>query len=364
MKYYFPLHFDGNNRGCEGISKGTAVILNDYMTLQDYFPITLGDKIKKTTENFATLGKKKTDIYFKYIYRKFLKQITKEDIMISTGGDMLCYGNNMVITTNNILHERGVRTILWGCSMGEENYTKEKYETLKRFSLIYARESLTYEYFKALGLKNIVCFPDPAFVLKPEACELPKCFSISEVIGINLSPYVLRSNNLSSPFGQTVTNLFDYIISNTNLHILLIPHVLWTGQDDRIVAEYITSIYKNTNRVSVLDSNHFNYLQIRHIISQCKYFIGGRTHAVISAYSTCVPTMALGYSIKSKGIAKDLGMDDCLVIDTRLKNSSNSLMEGFYYMVQYETKLKKHLQNIMPQYIERTLGIKTIINNL
>lgn len=28
MKFYFPIHLDGGNRGCEGIAKGTALILN------------------------------------------------------------------------------------------------------------------------------------------------------------------------------------------------------------------------------------------------------------------------------------------------------------------------------------------------
>ncbi len=29
MKYYFPVHLDGGNRGCEGIAKGTAAILQE-----------------------------------------------------------------------------------------------------------------------------------------------------------------------------------------------------------------------------------------------------------------------------------------------------------------------------------------------
>ena len=28
MKYYFPIHLNGGNRGCEGIAKGTSLILN------------------------------------------------------------------------------------------------------------------------------------------------------------------------------------------------------------------------------------------------------------------------------------------------------------------------------------------------
>ena len=42
------------------------------------------------------------------------------------------------------------------------------------------------------------------------------------------------------------------------------------------------------------------------MISQCRFFIGSRTHSVIAAYSSGVPTLALGYSIKSKGIAQDI----------------------------------------------------------
>lgn len=386
MKYYFPLHFDGGNRGCEGIAKGTAVILGEkkdnlvaycrnvpldsslgidqYMTLQEYKPIKYVDKLGKVMENILTAGKHKGYIYFKYVYRSFLSQITVNDIMLSTGGDMLCYGNNMVNTTNNMLHKRGVKTILWGCSMGPENYTPEKYDTLKRFSLIYARESLTYEYFRSLGLNNVVCLPDPAFVLKPTQTDLPCCFTKGDVIGINLSPYVLKGQNLTTSFGGSIKKLFDYIINNTEMQILLIPHVLWPGQDDKKVAENVASIYKNSERVSVLDISALNYLQIRHIISRCKFFIGGRTHAVISAYSTCVPTIALGYSIKSRGIAKDLGLSNELVVDTRDDREYAKLLSSFDYLMDQECKIKKHLESVIPIYSKRPTTINEIISNL
>ena len=44
-------------------------------------------------------------------------------------------------------------------------------------------------------------------------------------------------------------------------------------------------------------------------------FIGARTHATIAAYSSCVPTLVVGYSIKARGIAKDLfGTDEGYVL--------------------------------------------------
>jgi polysaccharide pyruvyl transferase WcaK-like protein len=61
--------------------------------------------------------------------------------------------------------------------MGPENMTPEKLDTLHRFSLIYTRESLTYDYFQSLGLPNLCLLPDPAFILPAEHCELPACLS-------------------------------------------------------------------------------------------------------------------------------------------------------------------------------------------
>lgn len=382
-KFYFPLHFDGGNRGCEGIAKGTALLLDrpssdligycrdvqldtflgidKYISLQPTKRETFFDKLERKAEQYL-LRPNKTELHFKYQYRYFLNQITKEDCMLSTGGDMLCYGNNMVNTTNNILSKRGIKTILWGCSMGRNNYTKEKGDTLKRFDLIYARESLTYEYFKSLNLNNVCCYPDPAFILEPEIVEIPESFKRSEVIGINISPFVMGGYDLSSPFAVEVKKLIEYLLQNTNLNILLIPHVLWKQQDDRVVSNRIEQLYNN-RRITVLKSESYNYLQIRYIISKCKYFNGGRTHSVISAYSTCVPSIAIGYSIKALGIAKDLGLSKSLVVDSK-KCNNNSLLESYLFLVDNENKIKNHLINFIPSYKKTVYGIRQNLNSL
>ncbi|MBO5622010.1 MAG: polysaccharide pyruvyl transferase family protein, partial [Butyrivibrio sp.] len=36
------------------------------------------------------------------------------------------------------------------------------------------------------------------------------------------------------------------------------------------------------------------------------FFVGARTHSTIAAYSSNVPTLVIGYSVKSRGIATDL----------------------------------------------------------
>ena len=384
MKYLLPIHLDGGNRGCEAITISTAKILNSpkeqikalsnnipldtrlgvnkYVTLQKRPAISLGFKIKRkllrvlTHDNF-----KVTNYTYRHTYLPFLKQASKNDIMLSTGGDMMCYGDNQVIYTNELMFSKGIKTVLWGCSIGKENLTPEKIKTLQHFSKIYARESLTAEVLTNLGLKDVATFPDPAFILEPEICELPQIFT-GDVIGINLSNYVVGDYNLNTNFGNEIKKLIEYILQETKLNILLIPHVLWKGQDDRIITNYIIESYKNNPRISALDSNSYNYCQLRYIISQCKYFIGARTHSIISAYSTCTPAIALGYSIKSKGIAKDLKLPKELIVDSK-NYTKDELLISFKYLLNSGEEIRNHLQKVMPGYIKQLSNVTSWLFN-
>lgn len=380
MKYYFPVHIDGDNRGCEAIAKGTAILLNEKKENLHGLCRNIPLDTRLGVDKYVTLESFKSDpfrvrAYNSLLYRahlpfkpivfsphlEFVKNMPKDGVLVSTGGDMMCYGNNYVITTNNYAHAHGRKSILWGCSMGPENLTPEKEETLRNFSLIYARESLSYEFFKSLGVKNVCLFPDPAFVLEPEECQLPHCFSQGEVIGINISNYVLGEFSLDTPFGHEVIRMLDYIVNETELKVLLVPHVLWDKQDDRQIVSLIMGKYGHTERFSVMDVNNLSYCQIRHIISKCKMFIGARTHAVISAYSTCVPALALGYSIKSRGIAKDLGLSEKMVVNSKYIHHEGYLLDAFKYMYVNESIIRKHLCEVMPEYKKRTFGIRELL---
>lgn len=383
MKFYFPIHIDGGNRGCEGIAKGTAKLLglpkerliglcgnvqldtrlgvDNYVTLQQRVRLSFCQRVIRRLLSICSItsANKYSDAI---VYKPFIDEMQQGDILVSTGGDMMCYNDNEVIYTNNLVHEKGLMSILWGCSVGKNNLTPAKIDTLKKFSLIYTRESLTYELMKSLNLKNVLLYPDPAFALQPEHCTLPEIFKNGDVVGINLSNYVVGGNNLNTQFGLEVKELIDYIINKTNLNILLIPHVLWNGQDDRLISQEIVNNYKS-NRLSVLDSNSFNYEQIRYVISKCLLFIGARTHAIISAYATCTPAIALGYSVKARGIAKDLQLDERLVVDSK-NFERNQLLDSFCYTLSHVKDIKSHLELIIPSYVGRLETLKGAIYNM
>lgn len=208
--------------------------------------------------------------------------------------------------------------------------------------------------------------PDPAFILEPEECPLPECFCKNKkVIGLNLSNYVVGAYDLeSTDFGKVVKEAIDYLIKQSDCLILLIPHVFWRGQDDRRISESVYEAYKDTGRVSILESTKLNYCQIRYVISQCYMFIGGRTHSVISAYSTCVPTIAIGYSIKSVGIAQDLQLPKEMVVDSKKIDSNQDLLSSIKFVLANYQKLRTHLENIIPEYVAKVYNIKNEINKI
>lgn len=385
MKYFFPIHLNGGNRGCEGIAKGTSTILrldksdligyctdikldqrlgiDECVTLKQTHQRTFIEKVAfKLYKLFIHNEEKQRSLFNYQQYHRFLDEMTKDDIMLSTGGDLMCYGNNHVNYTVNYAKKNGIKSILWGCSIGENNITPEKLEALHNFTLIYARETLTQKVLFNHGIKNVVVYPDPAFTLQPEVCELPKCFDNGNVIGINLSNFVMGGFSLNTDFAQEVKLLINNILSKTTYQILLIPHVFWGNQDDRIICNAIHNQYNNC-RISVLDSDKLNYCQIRHIISKCSIFVGARTHSVISAYSTCVPAIAIGYSIKSRGIAKDLGMPDWSVIDSK-NIRENYLLEAFMKMEKEKQMIKDHLLKEIKPYKQKTFRMLDEINKL
>ena len=105
------------------------------------------------------------------------------------------------------------------------------------------------------------------------------------------------------------------------------------------------------NRVVTIEDMSVGKLKF--IISKCRFFIGARTHAIISAYSSRVPAVALGYSVKAKGIARDLfGTDKGYVIDARALENKEELKNAFVTLTENEEKIRDMLNDKIP-FIER-----------
>lgn len=375
-------HTGSINRGCEAIIKSTAKIFNDlgvevclsthdavqdkkfglneFKKIYEYTPI---QEIKKN--NFLEyLYVEIQDKIFKNkypIYSVIQKNVFKnmnEWLSLNIGGDTYCYKNNtpyISYALNEYARKKRLSNVFWGCSIEEKYINKDMVNDLKKYTMIFPRESLTYNTLRKIGIPEEKLFQmcDPAFNLEIEEVELPSQFYDSEVIGINISPLVINSAGSKELIWNNIFEVIEYILERTNMIIALIPHVYMENKEDLETLNRIYSKYKQTNRVMLLDK-FYNCKQLKYIISKTKILITARTHASIAGYSTCVPTLVLGYSVKSKGIAKDLfGEYKNYVVPVQEIKEKDELLKAYQYIEENYKEIKKNLEQIMPNYKEK-----------
>jgi colanic acid/amylovoran biosynthesis protein len=295
------------------------------------------------------------------IHNNIIKRIKDADICLSIGGDNYCYGEQPGwYEIDRRVKNQGKKLVLWGCSIGEEDITESKLDDLRNFDLILARETLTYNLLKVKGLANVKLCADAAFTMEKEELDLPRGWQEGNTLGLNFSPLVLNKNKHSQ---NSVKYLIKHILNSTNMTIALTPHVIDTGNSDyEVLYEYYEE-FKDTGRVLILPDN-LNAMQYKGYIARMRFFIGARTHATIAAYSSCVPTMVLGYSVKSKGIAKDIFGEEKLVLGLEELSDCKKLVNKFQEMYTEEDDLKQQLQHSIPKIKKMSYKAVNYLNEL
>ena len=96
-----------------------------------------------------------------------------------------------------------------------------------------------------------------------------------------------------------------------------------------------------------------NAPELKYIISKCRLFVGARTHATIAAYSSAVPTLVVGYSVKARGIARDLfGTEENYVLPVQDLDKPKQLTEAFKWLEENEDSIRTHLEEFLPEYLK------------
>lgn len=301
-----------------------------------------------------------------YPYNWLLKRIKPHDdiIALSIGGDNYCYGGtDFYYELDKILHEKGFTTAMIGCSIDPDVIRNPKViSDLASHKVIVARESITYDALLSVGLKNVVLLPDPAFTLKTEELELPDGFIEGNTIGLNISPMVCKYSS-DDIIGRNTDSLIKHILDSTDLQIALIPHVIWPQSNDIDSLQPFYEKYKDTGRIVMIED--CNAEELKGYISRCRFLIVARTHASIAAYSSCVPTLVIGYSVKAKGIAKDIfGTYENYVLPAQSFVSDTELIRGFEWLKGNEDSIKNYLRSFMPGYCRKAYVIKNIIEEI
>ncbi|MBA2943338.1 polysaccharide pyruvyl transferase family protein [Paenibacillus sp. CGMCC 1.16610] len=369
MKIMMFAHDGSLNRGCEAIVRASTSIIKEKMTGAKVF---LASGKPETDRIIAKIdgiydGSPRAIKRYSYdwllssvnvklfnnesyalgkIHNNIVKHIPQMDICLSIGGDNYCYGEQPGwYEINKRVKAQGKKLVLWGCSIGHEDMSDRKLEDLKLFDLILARETLTYQMLKSKGLNNVKLCADAAFTMEKEELDLPSGWQSGNTVGLNFSPLVWKKNEKSQ---TAVRDLITHILKTTDMTIALTPHVIENGNNDHEILQKYYEEFQHTGRVILLPG-HLNAIQYKGYISRMRFFIGARTHATIAAYSNFVPTMVLGYSVKSKGIAKDIFGEEKLVLGIDEISNSLRLISKFDEMVREEETIRETLQVSIPR---------------
>jgi polysaccharide pyruvyl transferase WcaK-like protein len=374
-------HGGSGNHGCEAIVKSTAaaILRNNQETdiilysanpdqdisygLDDICNIQIQNSpINKLSLDYIKASfqrhiLKDKEAYDKVSYKRLFSKCNKNTIALSIGGDNYCYGQpeNIYFMNKNV-RRNSAKSVLWGCSVEPDDIDENMKKDLAGYDLIVARESISYKALKKIN-SNTKLYPDPAFILDKKELPLPEGFLGRNTLGINISPMIMGYEKQNGVTMENYISLINHIIEATDMNIALIPHVEWAHNNDLQPLRELYDIFKESGRV-VLIGEGYNCEELKGFIARLRMFIAARTHASIAAYSTSVPTLVVGYSVKARGIARDIfGTEVGYVIPVQALKEKNDLKNAFDFIIKNERSIKDKLQSIMPKYIQRAFDV-------
>jgi colanic acid/amylovoran biosynthesis protein len=261
----------------------------------------------------------------------------------------------------------GKPVIVWAQSVGpfRSRLTSwlVKY-TLNKISMILLREDISAFHLKELGIHipfmNITA--DPAFTMEPATKERASEILLKEGIdentkllaGMTISWTALmgatrrstylryieslyRLSHLILPEGffnflqhkasvfkwlnmssfiktEDIVKIINHLVEDMDASVVLIPHSVDPGLDDRKVMVEVLIKLKQSVKVHML-AGDYSAPELKAVIGCCDLFIGAKMHSNIASLSMSVPTIGIQYSYKFAGIMKTLGETEYICDD-------------------------------------------------
>ncbi|MEN6433545.1 MAG: polysaccharide pyruvyl transferase family protein [Smithella sp.] len=207
--------------------------------------------------------------------------------------------------------------------------------------------------------KQIVFCPDVAFALDsivPKDGFIQPFANIGSghpLVGLNINGLLYnggytRNNmfNLRMDYKLFVHKLSEAILEKTNANLLLIPHTFAAHgnveSDPDACAEVqkvLSPVYPG--RIQMIEGEYDQHA-VKGVIGRCNFFIGSRMHSCIAALSQKIPTIAVAYSKKFKGVFDSVGTG-AFVIDAR-ETQTQEAVDRITALFEDRAQIEKQLQ--------------------
>lgn len=395
-----PIVLHGNNfdsnRGCQALRITTQMLLDRY--LPDYprwhanifqnddrqfhsvVPDPKSTRLIWETRRQGTLGfyawgaKLVTAAFWRqFPPMRINGQLDQAAALLAVGGDNLSFdygflASQLFFSPIASAVRQKIPAVIWGASIGpftSRPYWEKRFaDVLRRVDLITIREPLTEAYLRELGIRdNLARVADSAFLLPAHPTQLPvelESALNAGAVGVNLAPLMTRYNRLSSgQWFQLALDMVREIHRFVRDPLILIPHVMmprhiFPDNDDFCFLRDLQAALPPATRqhVFLYDARNDTCQQIKGVIARLKAFIGARTHATIASLSSNVPTFCVGYSVKSRGLNREIfGHERWVEQVSRL--SATELAERTQELLSESENIRRHLQAFMPEYTQR-----------
>lgn len=231
--------------------------------------------------------------------------------------------------------------------------------------LVFAREREGYEYIKPFTGDNLELNYDIVLQNKGDI-DINNIFhenySIYAKLDINIESVGLIPNIKVIKHGeeQCIFKYYQEIICyllSKGKSIYVLRH----STEDLNICQKIKQMFQTEEKVILLEDD-FNSLELKDIISQFKFIIASRYHAIIHAYKKGIPVIAFGWATKYKELLHLFSQEQYL-FDVREVNDIVRIKESIDKMICRED-IESNIINNKVKQIESDSIFNEIFNNI
>jgi len=197
-------------------------------------------------------------------------------------------------------------------------------------------------------------------ISEPLSTWLNEISSTKLIIGINVSGLIYndpekakKAYGFKADYKNVINGLITRLLNNTKANIVLVSHVMTKPghyeSDFEACGDVAVSVDKVFSDRIIVSPLTLNESEVKWLISKLNWFCGTRMHSTIAGLSSYVPTSAISYSDKTKGV-----FDTCKqgkhVIDPRVCDTDeaiNLLINSFKEMNETKTSMSPHIQKVI-----------------
>ena len=247
---------------------------------------------------------------------------------------------------------------------GHERQRRSVMRALLAANLVLVREDVSYALVESMGvappqLRRAV---DSAFAFRPGSSDgwRDRLSLGPDEIVVGMTARVWLPPARQETLERTLAELIDHVQRDPKFRVVLIPQntSALVGEDDRDVNRRIAG-YCRGGRAPVLVEARCDPTEITGLYASLDFLVGMRFHSVIFALTSYVPSIAIEYHYKSRGIMRDLGLEEWVLgLDDITENEISVLFDR---LVLHQQDYDAQLRRVLPAYIEQADEVSELL---